>query len=116
MKASRLIFTLLLASSVAVVQLAAQPTKADQKPLAEVKAKAQAGDADFQAELGLRYDKGEGVAKDWVEAVKWFRKAAEQNHADAQKDLGACFYNGEGVAKDQVEAVKWFRKAAEQNL
>jgi hypothetical protein len=35
MKASRLIFTLLLASSVAVVQLAAQQTKADQKPIKE---------------------------------------------------------------------------------
>jgi hypothetical protein len=39
MKASRLIFTLLLASSVAVVQLAAQQTKDDQKPIEEVKAK-----------------------------------------------------------------------------
>jgi hypothetical protein len=35
MKASRLIFTLLLASSVAVVQLAAQQTNADQKPIEE---------------------------------------------------------------------------------
>ena len=64
MRASRLIFTLLLASSVAVVQLAAQQTKADQKSIEEVKAKAEAGDAEFQVELGLRYDKrrrrGEG--------------------------------------------------------
>jgi hypothetical protein len=37
MKASRLIFTLLLASSLAVVQLTAQQTKADQKPIEEVK-------------------------------------------------------------------------------
>jgi TPR repeat protein len=84
MKASRLIFTLLLAASVAVVQLAAQQTKADQKPIEEVKAKAEAGDAESQVELGLRYDKGEGVVKDQVEAVKWFRKAAEQNYAKAQ--------------------------------
>src|SRR5437773_1015133 len=75
MKASRLIFTLLLASSVAVVQLAAQQTKADQKPTEEVKAKAEAGDAESEVELGLRYEQGKGVAKDQVEAVKWFRKA-----------------------------------------
>jgi len=37
MKVSRLIFALLLASSVAVVQLAAQQIKADQKSLEEVK-------------------------------------------------------------------------------
>ena len=55
------------------------------------------------------------MAKDQVEAVKWYRKAAEQNLAEAQYNLGVCYYNGEGVAKDEVEAVKWFRKAAEQN-
>src|SRR6266446_3364491 len=115
MKASRLIFTLLLASSVAVVQLAAQQTKADQRPLKEVQAKAQAGNADSEAELGLRYYNGEGVAKDQAEAVKWYRKAAEQNDADAQYNLGVCYEHGEGVTKDPVEAVKWFRKAAQQN-
>src|SRR5213082_2323998 len=105
MKASRLIFTVLLASSVAVVQLAAQQTKAGQKPIEEVKAKAEAGDAESQVELGRRYDEGEGVAKDPVEAVKWVRKAAEQKLAMAQYNLGLCYYKGEGVAKDRVEAV-----------
>ena len=125
MKASRLIFTLLLASSVAVVQLTAQKTKADQKPIEEVKAKAEAGDAESEMELGRRYHKGEGVAKDPVEAVKWYRKAAEQNFAPAQYNLGLCYE--QGVAKDEreelfpvfggepIEAVKWYRKAAEQN-
>ena len=116
MKASRLIFTLLLASSVAVVQLAAQQTNADQKPIEDVKAKAEAGDAESEVELGLRYEQGKGVAQDQVEAVKWYRKAAEQNLAAAQYNLGIRYEHGEGVAKDQVEAVKWYRKAAEQNF
>jgi len=68
MKASQLIFTLLLASSVAVVQLAAQQTKADQKPLDEVKAKAEAGDAESEVELGLRYEQG----KAW-RRIRWRR-------------------------------------------
>jgi len=125
MKSSRLVFTLLLASSVAVVQLAAQQTKADQKPIEEVKAKAEAGDAESEMELGRRYDRGEGVVKDHAEAVKWYRKAAQQNFAVAQYNLGVCYE--QGVAKDEreelfpvaggdpVEAVKWYRKAAEQN-
>ena len=96
MKASRLIFTLLLASSVAVVQLAAQRTKADQKPIEEVKANPEAGDAESEVELGLRYDKGEGVVKDHVEAAKWYRKAAEQNHAEAQYNLGHSWREGGG--------------------
>jgi TPR repeat protein len=116
MKASRFIFTLLLASSVAVVQLAARQTKAEHRPLKEVQAKAEAGDAESQVELGRRFSTGAGVAKDRVEGVKWFRKAAEQNLAEAQYLLGFCFYAGAGVGKDQVEAVKWYRKAAEQNF
>jgi TPR repeat protein len=93
-----------------------QQTKADQKPIEEVKAKAQAGDAESEVELGLRYLDGKDVPKNQVEAVKWFRKAAEQNFAAAQNRLGVCYGNGEGVAKDQVEAIKWYRKAAKQNL
>src|SRR5947208_17176563 len=98
MKANRLIYALLLASSVAVVQLAAQQTKADQKPTEEVKAKAEAGDAESEVELGRRYDKGEGVVKNHAEAAKWYRKAAEQNYAEAQDNLGVYYERGEGVA------------------
>ena len=93
---------------------AAQQTKADQKPIEEVKARAEAGDAESEVELGLRYTNGEGVAKDQVEAVKWFRKAAEQNFAPAQYNLNVCYYNGKGVAKDYVEAYEWLLLAARQ--
>ena len=54
------------------------------------------------------------MAKDEVEAVKWYRKAAEQNFADAQYDLGFCYANGQGVAKDYVEGYKWMLLAAAQ--
>ena len=55
------------------------------------------------------------ASKDEVEAVKWYRKAAEQNDVKAQYTLAGCYSKGEGIAKDPVEAVKWYRKAAEQN-
>jgi TPR repeat protein len=55
------------------------------------------------------------VSKDYAEAVKWYRKAAEQNHSGAQSNLGVCYATGQGVLKDYAEAVKWYRKAAEQN-
>ncbi len=42
------------------------------------------------------------MTKDYVEAVKWYRKAAEQNHAVAQVNLGVCYANGNGVVKDDV--------------
>ena len=114
MKASRLIFTLLLASSVAVVQLAAQQTKADQKPIEEVKAKAEAGDAESEVELGRRYDKGEGVVKDHAEAAKWYRKAAEQNDVNAQFNLGMCYEEADSGTEDWAEVYKWLSLAAMQ--
>ena len=54
------------------------------------------------------------IQKNYTEAVKWFRKAAEQGYAYAQKMLGLCYYYGQGVSQDYAEAVKWYRKAAEQ--
>jgi TPR repeat protein len=58
----------------------------------------------------------EGVSKDLTEAVKWYRKAAEQELVEAQYNLGLYYFSGYGVSQDSVEAVKWFRKAAEQEL
>jgi TPR repeat protein len=49
----------------------------------------------------------EGVPKDPVEVVKWYRKAAEQGDAKAQYTLGFCYFVGDGVAKDAAEVVKW---------
>ncbi|PIR00341.1 MAG: hypothetical protein COV66_07620 [Nitrospinae bacterium CG11_big_fil_rev_8_21_14_0_20_45_15] len=62
----------------------------------------------------MMYRDGLGVTKDYKEAVKWFRKAAEQGFARGQAYLGAMYFDGEGVPKDDKEAVKWLRKAAEQ--
>jgi TPR repeat protein len=72
--------------------------------------------AEAQFCLGACYEWGNCVAKDSAEAVKWYRKAAEQGDAEAQFHLGFCYYKGDGVAKDAPEAVKWFSKAAEQGL
>ena len=54
------------------------------------------------------------MAQDDVEAVKWFRKAADQGNDWAQNNLGICYHKGKGVPQDSGEAVKWYRKAADQ--
>jgi TPR repeat protein len=61
------------------------------------------------------YQNGKGVPQSDTEAVKWFRRAAEQNNADAAANLGWMYQQGEGVLQDDAEAVKWFRLSAEQN-
>lgn len=52
--------------------------------------------------------------RNFVEAAKWYRLAAEKGHAEAQFFLGFQFWEGLGVKKDEVEATRWYRKAAEQ--
>jgi TPR repeat protein len=81
---------------------------------AELRAKAEKGDAAAQAELGWMYLRGDGVPKDPAEAVKWYRVAAEQGNAYAQSRLGLAYCLGLGVGEDKGEAAKWLHKAADQ--
>jgi TPR repeat protein len=82
--------------------------------LAQLKAGAEKGDDFAQYLLGVSYETGLDVSKDYEEAAKWFRKAAEQGLDAAQWSLGVLYENGEGVPKDYQEAAKWYRKAADQ--
>ena len=49
-----------------------------------------------------------------AEAVKWFRKAADQGFAKAQFNLGAAYYNGDGVPENHVRAHVWLSMAKTQ--
>jgi S1-C subfamily serine protease len=69
-----------------------------------------------QYNLGLIYDRGDGVPQDYKEAVKWYRLAAAQGYADAQFNLGVMYAKGEGVAENYVQAYKWFNLAAAQGV
>ena len=73
------------------------------------------GDGTKEHKRGLAYYKGDGVAKDFGIARKWFLKAAENNHASAQYNLGIMSYLGQGVDKSFTMAANWFRKAANQD-
>ena len=57
---------------------------------------------------------GAGVDRNVVEAVRWYRLAAEQGHARAQVNLGKSYEFGDGVQQSLTEAVRWYRLAAEQ--
>ena len=67
-------------------------------------------------QVGLSYDKGEAVPQDHAEAVKWYRKAAEQGLDFAQYNLGVVYSEGEGVPQDHAEAAKWWHRAAAQGF
>ena len=57
-------------------------------------------------EAAALYYFGKGVPRDYSEAARWWRKAAEQGLAEAQFNLGVTYRQGEGVTKDHQEAVK----------
>ncbi len=59
----------------------------------------------------MYYD-GRGVPQDDAEAVRWYRKAAEQGLAQAQHNLGVMYANGQGVPQDYVLAHKWYNLSA----
>jgi uncharacterized protein len=69
---------------------------------------AKQGDGKAQIEIGLMYSNGEGVLQDDMEAVKWYRLAADQGHALGQSNMGFMYSKGRGVPQDDNEALKWY--------
>jgi hypothetical protein len=60
------------------------------------------------------YNDGEGVPENDAEAVKWYRKAADQGYADAQSNLGVMYYGGDGVPENNIRAYVWWSMAKTQ--
>ncbi len=71
-------------------------------------------DGRAQYALGLQYFTGQGKKKDAAEALKWIRRAAEQNEPDALFFLGSIYHHGEGVSQDFAKAVEYYSEAAKR--
>jgi len=80
----------------------------------EVSLNVEPTDADMQFNSGIKYLRGDGVAKDYKQAVHWLTKSAEQGNVGAQLTLGYIYQKGEGIPQDYTQAVQWYTKAAEQ--
>ena len=81
---SKCVATVLVLSVLGVVGFVAYRRVMEQ--LAPKKVAAAAVEKWFQ--MGHDYLEGQGVQKDYAQAVKWYRKAAEQGHAGAMFCLG----------------------------
>jgi len=51
-----------------------------------------------------------------MQAIFWYRKAAEYGLAVAQLALGNINYGVDGVTPNLTEAAHWYKKAAEQGI
>jgi TPR repeat protein len=75
---------------------------------------AEQGNASAQSNLGLMYEHGNGVARNYNTAVNWYTLAAEQGDVVAQFNLGSMYDAGKGVLENDNTAVKWLNLAAGQ--
>jgi len=78
------------------------------KEIEQLRIDADSGNAQAQLKLGRTYFSGQGVAKDYNQALIYFKKAAIQGNAEAQFNLGSMYYMGYGVVPvDFGTAYKW---------
>ena len=62
--------------------------------------------------MGVIYDKARGVPQDDVEALKWYRLAAEKGYVQSQFNLGVFLVTGCGTSRNEEEGWNWIHKAA----
>ena len=69
----------------------------------------------YKNEESLKEESLKKAKENFGEAIKWYRKAAEQGHVEAQFQLAWMYLHGEGVEKPDFKLVFfWYHKAAEQ--
>lgn len=108
------LFCLVCFQAVASVEEGVKAYKNKNFPLALSKLREHPTDQVAQFYLGEMYSIGKGVPKDAVQALAWYRKAADQDNANAQFNLGNRYNKGEVVPKNDVQAVAWYLKATDQ--
>lgn len=78
--------------------------------LKEFEPMAKQGDVKSQTYLGYMYEEGQGVDKDYGQAINLYREPAEQGYILAQIKLAGIYH----IQQNYFTAVVWYRKAAEQ--
>jgi len=71
------------------------------------------GDISAQYNLGIMYEKGQGVKQNYVIAAQFYEKAANQGDVSAQSKLGFMYVKGQGVKQNYIKAKELFKKACD---
>lgn len=78
-------------------------------PIADIYAKAKAGNADAQFQIAETFRAGdEGVHKDMHEALRWYHKSATQGYVEAQLALGFIYRGGDEIQMSKTLSYMWF--------
>uniref|UniRef100_Q01UB4 Sel1 domain protein repeat-containing protein n=1 Tax=Solibacter usitatus (strain Ellin6076) TaxID=234267 RepID=Q01UB4_SOLUE len=106
-----MIVNALILAVLAVVGLTAAADQQGSEPenLGSLRRRAEGGDAKAQLDLGRAYENGaKGTQRDQAEAIRWYRKAAEQGNVEAATTLAYWYMEGRGVPRDFTEAARWY--------
>ena len=74
---------------------------------------AEQGVSDAAFELGIMYEEGDAVPRDYGKALAWYKKADGLGELQASNAIGNMYFYGRGVNKNYKEAIKWYRKGVE---
>ena len=100
-------------TSILVVIAALLPAyAADEVTPKDLIAKAKQGDGRAQMALAYRYRDGNGVARDYVEAMRWAHPVADQGDAGAMDFVGWMYFEGLGVKRSPEIAAGYFKAAS----
>ena len=107
---------IVVAVAVSLVVLSLPVHAQDDQELADLRARAEAGDAEAQVRLGVVFALSSDVLQGDADSIAWFRKAAAQYHLEAQYILGVMYDGGRGLPPPEVVAkgVAIYSPAAEQ--
>ena len=72
------------------------------------------GNVTAMINLGMYYQAGIRIRRNYGEAFKWFRLAADRGNAAGQIAAGYCYYLGRGVTPNPSLTVQYYRQAANQ--
>jgi hypothetical protein len=62
--------------------------------------------------IGYMYEHGQGVSRDYAQAMEWFIKSADLGTPAAMVNIGYMYNYGQGVSRDYAQAMEWYMKAA----
>lgn len=64
--------------------------------------------------LGLMYNRGESVKRDYEKAIELYTLASNKGHVEAQNNLGFLYANGLGIKADYTKAFELYTLSAKQ--
>ena len=77
---------------------------------------AEKGDATAMLNLGICYEHGIGVSRNYSKALAWYQKAADNGVAEGYYNVGVCYEIGMGDKADPQKAAAYFLQSAEMGF